>query len=199
MTILQPGHIFGRGGGEEIGQFVEGNSLTKLRHSAGGQLQINELKDKFFQGVLTCMHEAVKFRLRPVQRVGLLIPACRDGFYFLKQDAFGRDQQTVNPAADQQREFVHLHPMFHGQFGEIASRTRALYFLVTTDAGKRPIGADKLTRAAEIAPPQDEFHQVAHGNCVDGFCRILAHGSFHSCSGKSQTPSASRGGFAVIP
>jgi hypothetical protein len=44
-----------------------------------------------------------------------------------------------------------------------------LDFLVAANAGEGPVGADKLTLAAEIALPQDKLNQVAHGNCMPGF------------------------------
>jgi hypothetical protein len=44
-----------------------------------------------------------------------------------------------------------------------------LDFLVATNSSQGPVGPDKLTRAAEIACPQDKLNQVAHRNRMHWF------------------------------
>jgi hypothetical protein len=81
----------------------------------------------------------------------------------------GRDEQTINPSPDLQREFIRFHPIFHRKFGEITRRARALDFLVAANAGEGAVGADKLALAAEIALPQDKLDQATHRNRMHWF------------------------------
>jgi hypothetical protein len=74
----------------------------------------------------------------------------------------GGDEQTVNPAPDEQREFIRLHSVFKGQFGQIPRWAGPLDFLMAANSSEGPVRTDKLPRAAKITLPQDKLDQVPH-------------------------------------
>ena len=70
--------------------------------------------DECLQTAFLRVHESIEFGLRPMQRVRCVIPLSLNSFNFLKQQFSGRDEQTVNPSADLQRELLRFHAVFNG-------------------------------------------------------------------------------------
>ena len=176
MLFAQPGHVNRGGLREELRQFSKGNALAKLGYFAGGQFQINQLQDEFRQVIFPGVHEGIEPGLRPVQGIGLTIPAGRHGFDFLQQHLTRGDQQSIDPPPDEQGKLLRFHRVLHRQFGQIPRRTRALNLLMPANAGQRPVGSYKFPFPAEITPAQDKLHQVTHCNRAPRLLDQVGHG-----------------------
>jgi hypothetical protein len=68
-----------------------------------------------------------------------------------------------------QCEILRFHAVFNRQLRQITRRSRALDFLVATNASEGAVGADELALATEIARPQDKLDQVAHRDSMHWF------------------------------
>jgi len=147
MAFAQPVHIYGRWWWRR-NQTIQRMKISgeKSLSWPAGNSRYTSLNDEFLQGVFLRVDESVKFCLRPVQGIGFVIPRSLNGFDFLQQHLLGRDEQTINPSPDLQREFIRFHPIFHRKFGEITRRARALDFLVAAKCRRGP-GRSRQTHA----------------------------------------------------
>src|SRR4051812_33042672 len=99
------------------------------------------------------VNEGVAFCLRPMKRVGNMIPYALNGFDFLQQHLLWSDEHAVDATLDAQDEFVYLQIMTNGNLLLVTFGTGFLDPLVASRSSQSPARADKKAFTTEIATP----------------------------------------------